>query len=139
MARIIRGPGGGAPIVGHYKVPQGGSFQPFQEGKLVYLDSSGLLLPTTGNPPTILGVALKSVPKETTEYIPVAIVTPETLLYLDGQRGGGDYGPELYAIDASDQIDTNPAAPNKCVRVLRAFGNGGICIPSWNSGVWQFG
>lgn len=141
MARIIRGPGEGAPIVADFQLPRGTDFVPFKAGKLVYLNPFNQLLPTGNDPSLILGVALKDANTENDGPIPVALITANSLVFLNVSGSPPAEGTAtLYSVevlDEKDLIDQNPLATNKCFYYLRPFNDGAICIPSVRSNVFQ--
>lgn len=138
MARIIRGPGGGAPLVFYGRLPDPADFVPFKSGKLVFLDADRRLRPTGADPSEILGVALKDALEHTEELIPVGLITPETIIYLDGAQEPAEVtGLRALTVDANDALDYSQTAAHPCVRVLELFGSGAYCIPYWSSDVWQ--
>lgn len=101
MARIVRGPGGGAPIV--FELPEAAS-QSFKQGQFVYLNA-GSVTAAGADPAKIFGIALADASGVTGKKVPVAAITPETLVEIK-YSGGTPVVGNAYGVASASGVDT---------------------------------
>lgn len=138
MARIVRGPGGGAQIG---VVAPEASGQSFKSGQLVFLNASGEAQLIAIPPSKIVGLANKDATGVAGTPVDIGSITPETLVELKYTGGTPVVGTAYGVANAGGDTVLNVSdTTNKCFTVVKVISDRGvvICAPVTSSGIFQW-